>query len=64
MTEVGKLGATLVDVKAFECLHNSDEEFDRLRGEIAEAFSGQSEETVKAWVDEAVKAQRMRPTNA
>ncbi len=64
MTEVRKPEATLADVEAFERLHNSDEEFDRLRGEIAEAFSGQSEETVKAWVDEAVKAHRMRPTTA
>ena len=45
--------AALVDVEMSERLHNLDEE-----------FSGQSEEVIKAGVDEVVKTARTRLTNA
>lgn len=63
ITKAGKPVAALVDVETFERLRNMDEEFDRLRGEIADAFSGQSEAEVTSWVDEAVAATRTRPTD-
>ena len=62
MTKVRDPVARLVDVETTERLHNSDEEFDRLRREIAKAFSSQSKEEINAWVDEAVNAVRTRPT--
>ena len=36
----------------------SDEEFERLRGDISGAFAGQPENAVRAVVDEAVEAAR------
>ena len=63
ITKAGKPVAALVDVETFERLRNIDEEFDRLRGEIADAFSDQSEAEVSVWVDEAVTAARTRPTD-
>ena len=36
----------------------SDEEFERLRGEISGAFAGRPENAVRAVVDEAVEAAR------
>ena len=50
MTKVRDPVARLVDVETTERLHNSDEEFDRLRREIAKAFSSQSKEEINAWM--------------
>ena len=52
--------AALADIDAFERLRKSDEEFERLRGEIPDAFAGQPEDEVRAIVDEAVEAARER----
>ena len=62
MIEAREPVARLIDVEAPERLHNSDEEFDRLRRDIAKAFSSQSKEEINAWMDEAVNAARTRPT--
>ena len=64
ITKAGKPVAALIDVETFERIRNLDEEFDRLREEIAAAFSGQSEDEINSWIDEAVTATRTRPTNA
>jgi len=58
ITKAGKPVAALVDIAMFERLRKLDEEFDRLRAEISEAFAGKSEGEVEALVDEAVKAAR------
>ena len=60
ITKAGRPVAALVDLDTFERLRNLDEEFDRLREEVATAFSGQSEDEINAWVDEAVTAARTR----
>jgi len=52
--------AALVDIDTFERLRKSDEEFERLRGEISDAFAGQPEDEVRAIIDEAVAAARER----
>ena len=52
--------AALVDIDTFERLRKSDEEFERLRGEIPDAFAGQLEDEVRAIIDEAVAAARER----
>ena len=54
ITKAGKPIAALVDIETFERLRKSDEEFDDLRAEIAEAFANHAEEEVGALVDEAV----------
>ena len=58
ITKAGKPVAALVDIAMFERLRKLDEEFDRLRAEISEAFAGKSEGEIDALVDEAVKAVR------
>ena len=50
----------LPDRSEFERPRKSDEEFERLRMEISEAFADQPEAEVRAVVDEAVKAARER----
>ena len=42
----------------FERLRELDEEFDRMRGEIARAFADATEHDVQTLTDEAVKAAR------
>ena len=58
ITKAGKPVAALVDIETFERLRKSDEEFERLRGEISDAFADQPEDEIRAMVDEAVKAAR------
>ena len=48
ITRAGKPVAALVDIETFE----------RLRGELSEAFAGQPEDKIRAMVDEAVHAAR------
>ena len=50
--------AALVGIDTFERLRKSDEEFERLRGKIPDAFAGQPGDEVRAIVDEAVAAAR------
>lgn len=54
ITEAGKPVAAVVDIETFERMRKSDEEFDDLRTEIAEAFANRAEGEVRALVDEAV----------
>ena len=58
ITRAGKPVAALVDIQTFERLRRSDEEFERLREELSEAFAGQPEDEIRAMVDEAVHAAR------
>ena len=50
--------AALVDIDTLERLRKSDEEFERLRGEMPDASAGRPEDEVRAIVDEAVEAAR------
>lgn len=60
ITKAGTPVAALVDIETFERLRRSDEEFERLRGEISRAFAGQPEDAICGVVDEAVEAARER----
>lgn len=60
ITKAGRPVAALVDIAMFERLRKLDEEFERLRAEISEAFAGKTEAEVDTLVDEAVKAVRRR----
>ena len=58
ITKAGKPVAALVDIGVFDRLRKLDEEFESLRGKLAEAFSDYSEAEVDALVNEAVVAAR------
>ena len=58
ITKAGKPVAALVDIGVCERLRKLDEEFEHLRCELADAFSGHSETEVHALVDEAVEVAR------
>lgn len=60
ITKAGKPVAALVDIETFERLRKSDEEFEHLRTEIADAFADFTEDEIGALVDEAVEATRRR----
>ena len=60
ITKWGRPVAALIDIESFEHLLHLDEEFNRLREEIAVTFSGQSADEVNVWIDEAVTASRTR----
>ena len=60
ITKAGKPVAALVDIAMFTRLRKLDEEFDRMRIELAQAFAGMTEKAVEALVDEAVKDVRAR----
>ena len=60
ITKAGKPVAALVDIAMFTRLRKLDEEFDRLRAALAQAFAGRTEKAVEALVDEAVKDVRAR----
>ena len=60
ITKAGKPVAALVDVAMFERMRKLDEEFDRMRAELAQAFSGMSGKEVESLVDEAVTDVRAR----
>ena len=51
--------AMQLDMEMSARLRTPDEEFDRLRGEIAEAFAGRPEEEIGSLVAEAVQAARL-----
>ena len=55
-----ELVAALVDIAMFTRLRKLDEEFDRMRTELAQAFTGIAEKAVEALVDEAVRDVRAR----
>lgn len=60
ITKAGKPVAALVDVAMFERMRKLDEEFDRMRAALAQAFSGMSDKEAASLVDEAVKDVRAR----
>lgn len=60
ITKAGKPVAALVDIALFERIRKLDEEFDRMREELARAFADVPEKKVEALVDEAVKEARAR----
>ena len=60
ITKAGKPVAALVDIAMFTRLRKLDEEFDRMRTELAHAFAGMNEGAIGALVDEAVKDVRTR----
>ncbi len=60
ITKAGKPVAALVDIALFERIRKLDEEFDRMREELARAFADVPEKQVEALVDEAVKEARAR----
>ena len=60
ITRAGKPVAALVDIETFKLLRKADEEFERLHGEISDAFADQPEDEVRALVDEAVGTARGR----
>jgi prevent-host-death family protein len=60
ITKAGKPVAALVDIALFERIRKLDEEFDRMREELARAFAEVPEKQVEALVDEAVKDARTR----
>ncbi len=65
ITKGGKPVAALIDIDLFERLCKLDEDFERIRAELAAAFSGMSEQAGEALIDEAVtearKEVRARP---
>jgi prevent-host-death family protein len=60
ITKAGKPVAALVDIETFERLRKLDEEFERLRTELARAFDNLPETEGVKLVDEAVRATRKR----
>jgi prevent-host-death family protein len=60
ITKAGKPVAALIDIALFERIRKLDEEFDRMREELARAFSDLPEKQVAVLVDEAVKGARAR----
>ena len=60
ITKAGRPVAALVDIAMFERLRKLDQEFDRMRADIAKAFSGTPGKKVEALVNEAVKDVRAR----
>ena len=60
ITKAGKPVAALVDVETLERLRKLDDEFDRLRGELAESFARVPEAEGTKLIDEAVRAARKR----
>ena len=60
ITKGGKAVAALIDIALFERLRKLDEEFERMRAELAEAFSGMPEEEVNTLLDEAVEEVRAK----
>jgi len=60
ITKSGKPVAALIDIELFERLRSLDEEYGRLRGELAQAFSVVRPEEGMALIDEAIHTARAR----
>lgn len=60
ITKAGKPVAALVDIALFTRLRKLDEEFDRMRAELARAFARMDEKGVDSLLVEAVKDVRTR----
>jgi len=61
ITKAGKPVAALVDIETLDRLRRLDEEFDRLRTELAASFEKLPEAEGSKLVEEAVRAVRKRP---
>jgi prevent-host-death family protein len=60
ITKAGKPVAALIDIDTFDKIRKLDEEFDRLRAELAEAFEKVPEADGTKLVDDAVRAARKK----
>lgn len=60
ITKAGKPVAALVDIAMFTRLRKLDEEFDRMRADLARAFAGMAEKDVESLVGDAVQDVRAR----
>ena len=60
ITKAGKPVAALVDIAMFTRLRKLDEEFDRMRADLARAFAGMAEKDVESLLGEAVQNVRTR----
>ena len=60
ITKAGKPVAALIDVETFDKIRKLDEEFDRLRAELAKAFESIPEADGTKVLDDAVKAARKK----
>lgn len=60
ITKAGRPIAALLDIALFERIRKLDEEFDRMRKELAEAFADIREKEVEALFDEVVREARTR----
>jgi len=60
ITKAGKPVAALIDIAIFTRLCKLDEEFDRMRTELAQAFAGVAGRAAKPLIDGAVKDVRAR----
>lgn len=58
ITKSGKPVAALIDIALFERLRNLDDEYARLRGDLAQAFSKAPPDEGMALIDAAVEAAR------
>jgi prevent-host-death family protein len=62
ITRAGKPVAALVDIETFDRLRKLDEEFDRLRTELARSFEKVPQTEGVNLIDEAVRATRKKRT--
>lgn len=60
ITKAGKPVAALIDIETFEKIRKLDEEFDRLRGELAKSFESTPEAEGVKLIDEAVRSARKK----
>jgi prevent-host-death family protein len=60
ITKAGKPVAALIDIDTFDKIRKLDEEFDRLRAELAQAFAKVPEADGTRLVDDAVRATRKK----
>ena len=60
ITKAGQPVAARVDIAMFTRLRKLDEEFDRMRADLAQAFAGMTEKAAESLLGEAVKSVRAR----
>ncbi len=63
ITKAGKPVAALIDIALFERIRKMDEEFDRMRAELVQAFADQTEAEGETLINEAVQAVRRERKN-
>jgi prevent-host-death family protein len=60
ITKAGKPVAALIDIETFDKIRKLDEEFDRLRDELAKAFERVPEADGTKLLDDAIRAARKK----